>query len=292
MMKTYLAAVSGGSDSMSLLDKYKKQIKVVCHINYCKRNSAIRDENIVRNYCEKNNIIFAYLKCTDKVYKKYKKKDNNFQHIARKIRYDFFVKMGIKYGCKTLLVAHNFDDSIETAYMQMMKKSKSLFYGIKKENFYDGLKISRPLLKYRKIELENYCKKNKIPYGVDESNFMDIYERNRVRKYLAKLSKEEFTKLVNTIKKYNSKNKSLYNKVEKSWSIWTKNDFNINLLKKLNDKVVFNLIYKFLSKNNENNISSGKIDGIIKFINCSNGKRYRLSDKQYLTIKNNNLLFN
>jgi len=276
---------------MSLLDKYKKQIKVVCHINYCKRQSAIRDENIVRDYCKKNNIIFAYLKCTDKVYKKYKKKDHNFQHIARKIRYDFFVKMGIKYGCNTLLVAHNLDDSIETAYMQMTKKSKSLFFGIKKENYYDGLRILRPLLKYRKIELENYCKKNHIPYGVDESNFMDIYERNRVRKYLAKLSKKEFTKLVNMINKYNNKNKSLYNKVEKSWSLWTKNHFNIKFLKKINEKILYNLIYKFLSKNNENNISLGKIDGIIKFVNSSNGKKYRLSDKHYLNIKNKNLLY-
>jgi len=121
---------------------------------------------------------------------------------------------------------------------------------------------------------------------------MDIYERNRVRKHLSKLSHKEFMKLVNIIKKYNNKNKNLYNKVEKNWSLWTKNNFNIKLLKKLNDKVVYNLIYKFLSKYNENNISSGKIDGIMKFINSSNGKKYRLSDKQYLTIKKNHLLFN
>jgi tRNA(Ile)-lysidine synthase len=43
----YLAAVSGGPDSMCMLDMYKNNIRGVCHVNYHKRPSAERDTRIV-----------------------------------------------------------------------------------------------------------------------------------------------------------------------------------------------------------------------------------------------------
>lgn len=54
----YLAAVSGGPDSMALLYAYKKLIYGVCHVNYNKRKTAKRDELIVKNFCLKNKIKF------------------------------------------------------------------------------------------------------------------------------------------------------------------------------------------------------------------------------------------
>ena len=56
-LKYSLVAVSGGSDSMALLDKLYCDNKnlIVCHVNYNVRESASRDENIVRRYCEKRN---------------------------------------------------------------------------------------------------------------------------------------------------------------------------------------------------------------------------------------------
>ena len=54
-MSYSLVAVSGGSDSMSLLDMLYKQGKklIVCHVNYRFRESSDRDEQIVRKYCGK-----------------------------------------------------------------------------------------------------------------------------------------------------------------------------------------------------------------------------------------------
>ena len=80
-----LVAVSGGSDSMALLDiLYNKGLNlIVCHVNYGFRNSAIRDENIVRRYCLEKKIKLEILKDI-----KYDKKEGNFENWARVITYN------------------------------------------------------------------------------------------------------------------------------------------------------------------------------------------------------------
>jgi tRNA(Ile)-lysidine synthase len=129
-MIKYIAAVSGGPDSMAMLDIYKKNVALVCHVNYQKRDSAYRDAGIVKMYCKNNHIKFNELIVTENIYRKYRKINNNFQAIARLIRYDFFLKCAKQMRLNHLLVAHNKDDFLETALMQLGRKSKTLFYGI------------------------------------------------------------------------------------------------------------------------------------------------------------------
>jgi tRNA(Ile)-lysidine synthase len=60
-----------------------------------------------------------------------------------------------------------------------------LYLGIRQNGNYKNLKIFRPLLfSYRKKDTDNYCKKNNISFGVDETNFTDKYTRNRIRKMM------------------------------------------------------------------------------------------------------------
>jgi len=137
--KKYLAAVSGGPDSMAMLDQYKDQIAIVCHVNYNKRNSSIRDKQIVLDYCKKNNLECECLDIDKKIYEL--NSHRNFQTLARELRYSFFENIGKKYQIFNLLVAHNLDDFLETAYMQQTRHSKSLFYGIVEINTINNLTI-------------------------------------------------------------------------------------------------------------------------------------------------------
>ena len=66
--KRYLVGVSGGVDSMALLDMLVKkgyQVRVV-HYNYHLRNDSDLDEKLVFSYCQKHQIPF-YVKqgCVD-----------------------------------------------------------------------------------------------------------------------------------------------------------------------------------------------------------------------------------
>jgi tRNA(Ile)-lysidine synthase len=57
---TYILGVSGGPDSMFLLDFLRSQnFKIViAHVNYKKREDSDLDEEMVRSYCSKNSLIF------------------------------------------------------------------------------------------------------------------------------------------------------------------------------------------------------------------------------------------
>lgn len=195
----YIAAVSGGPDSMAMLDKFKKNIVGVCHVNYHKRIDSDIDMGIVVDYCKRNDISVSVYHVNKNVYKI----RQNFQNLARKIRYDFFVECSKKYKCKNLIIAHNLNDFLETAIMQKNRKSFNFFYGIRQNSIYKSLKIYRPLINDFKIDLTKYCDDKKINYALDSSNELDIYERNRIRKQLSKFSKTQLLKL---FKQFNTRN--------------------------------------------------------------------------------------
>ena len=56
--KKWIVAVSGGPDSMALLDMCRENHVdiIVAHVNYHKRKTANRDEKCVRDYCTKYKI--------------------------------------------------------------------------------------------------------------------------------------------------------------------------------------------------------------------------------------------
>ena len=54
-------AVSGGPDSMAMLDMFKNENYhiVVAHVNYRKRLESDEEQRQVEKYCKKNNLIFV-----------------------------------------------------------------------------------------------------------------------------------------------------------------------------------------------------------------------------------------
>ncbi len=206
--KRVLVACSGGPDSLALLDMSKDIYEVyVAHVNYHKRKTANRDEKIVKNYCLKHNLPF---------YKKdYKdSKGGNFQDKARVFRYAFFRELIEKLNLECVLVAHHQDDLIETYLLQIKRGNTPSYYGLKRNVNLNGLKVNRPLLKYSKQDLIDYCLKHDLRYGVDESNLTDDYTRNRIRhQILDKMSKADKKEI---IKEINLKNKYHLTEIKKA----------------------------------------------------------------------------
>ena len=185
---------------MALLDMCRKDGLdiIAAHVNYHKRKTANRDERIVRDYCKKYGIPFHKKDYRDNSDK------GNFQEKARVFRYSFFSELKDKHSRDEVLVAHHLDDLLETYLMQKKKGLQVSYYGLKPCNTLYGIKARRPLLGYTKNELQDYCDRNSIVYGIDESNLSDDYERNRIRHSdIEKMSKKEKLILLKTIRERN-----------------------------------------------------------------------------------------
>ncbi len=187
-----VVGVSGGPDSMALLHiltRLRKSLNikiVVCHINHNSGRAGQKlDEEFVRKYCFKENLIFE-------LYTIENMGEDNFHNEARSIRYKFYEDMIRKYNAKYLFTAHHGDDLIETILMRITRGSTLKGYsGFSKEVDMGSYKIIRPLITVTKDEILDYNKQNKIEYRIDDSNMKDVYTRNRYRKYVLPFLKKE-----------------------------------------------------------------------------------------------------
>ena len=200
--KKYVLACSFGPDSMALFDiLFKLKCKfIVAFVNYHKRKISDYEQKELVEYCNKLGVKYEILDVKKKI-----KKD--FQNYARKIRYNFFKKIYKKHNTVGLFVAHQQDDLIETYIMQKNRNSRVEYYGIKKISFLKKMKVIRPLLKYTKSELLNYCQENNVPFSIDETNFKLDYLRNKIRHDLINLTKKNRNKILCEI---NNKNHNIH----------------------------------------------------------------------------------
>ncbi len=198
---TYLLACSFGPDSMALFDMLLKAgAKIICcHVNYHKRGEqSDYEEKALRQYCAEHGVIIEVLDARTI------KEEGNFQEWAREARYMFFAQMYAKYNAKGLFVAHQQDDMIET-YILQRRRGRVAEYGMKEETYNRGMKVIRPLLKYKKGELAFYDRENQVPYSIDESNNSDKYTRNQIRhEIISKLSETDREQYMQQIKRDNN----------------------------------------------------------------------------------------
>jgi len=180
----FLLAVSGGVDSMVMLDFFvKNQSKLdceisVCHINHNYHSKSLKMSKIVSDYCSKNHITYF------NVILKKQSLTSNIESQLRKKRYSELEKIRKKIDAHYIVTAHHFDDQIETALMRILNSSSlESIMGIKTLNDI----VFRPLINISKNEINSYAKKNKIVYGLDPTNNDTSLTRNFLRKKVVPL---------------------------------------------------------------------------------------------------------
>jgi tRNA(Ile)-lysidine synthase len=177
--RTYLAAVSGGGDSMALLALCLAQgiTPIVAMVNYRTRPTSDQEEQLVRDYCAGHGLVFTCAHPGPHT-------AGNFEQWAREQRYSFFRQIYEQYHCDALLVGHQLDDSLENYLMAGQRGSRGRTFGIPRESRHHGMRIIRPLLPYRRAQLREYDRSHQVPYLDDASNASDRYTRNRIRHQL------------------------------------------------------------------------------------------------------------
>jgi len=203
--KRYLLACSFGPDSMSLFHLllnggYDFE---VAHVNYGLREEAKQETENLLSFCDTNNIKCHVLKVTVD-------KKKNVEEECRLIRYSFFKELFDKFKFDYVLVAHNQDDLLETYLMQKQRNIYANHYGIADNVDLFGVQVIRPLLNYKKSDLNIYCDETKTPYCIDSSNLSDDYLRNRIRhNVIEKMTNEDREKLLREINDKNIERENL-----------------------------------------------------------------------------------
>lgn len=186
-----ICAVSTGPDSMALLlvlkslkDMYHFNI-VVAHVNHHLRKESEKEERYIRDFCERNSLIFE-------IYDYFPRDLKNLEAKAREARYEFFEKMIDKYNSKYLFTAHHSDDLIETVLMKLVRGSTINGYkGFKIEDKRNNYSLVRPLLLADKKEILKYLKQKKQKYFIDKTNKISLFTRNRYRLKIIPLLRKE-----------------------------------------------------------------------------------------------------
>lgn len=199
--KLYVIGVSGGCDSMTLLDvlRSKNYKLLVAHVNYNFRDDTDQDYEVVSEYCAKYGIPFFYKQFHHDDYK-----DGNFQDRARELRYSFYKEIYDYYCCSGVVLGHHLDDHLESIYMQLQRNNNLHFLGIKEVSEVKDMVIIRPLRNCFKDEILAYCRGNNIDYHDDYTNFQTDFTRDKVRNtILNKYSKEEKEELLKKAHEHN-----------------------------------------------------------------------------------------
>ena len=179
-----ICAVSGGADSVSLLfalyllkDKLDIRLSAAHFNHHLRGQESDRDEKFVRDFCGRYDIPLFAGEGTIVPGKK------GLEAAARDARYGFLRSLSGK-----IATAHTADDNAETVLMHLVRGTglKGLG-GIAPVNG----NVIRPMLSVTRQEVENFLEEWGLKCVEDSSNHTDAFLRNRLRRHVMPLLKQE-----------------------------------------------------------------------------------------------------
>lgn len=166
----YVVAVSGGVDSVVLLDMLSKVAGndiMVAHFDHGIRSDSARDEQFVASLARSYGLGYAS--------KREELGSTASEALARERRYGFLREIAQSYNAK-IVTAHHLDDLVETIAINLQRGT-----GWRGVAALDA-DIARPLLDIPKKQLINYAQANGLVWREDSTNASDAYLRNRIRR--------------------------------------------------------------------------------------------------------------
>ncbi|HHH12263.1 MAG TPA: tRNA lysidine(34) synthetase TilS [Candidatus Moranbacteria bacterium] len=190
-----IVAVSGGADSMALLDlldrlrQRKKLTLAVAHVIYGLRPEAGEEAKLVRAAAERREVEFFRRDLRSRAHSS----DENW---LRQARYEFFESLRKEIGADLIAVGHTRDDLTESFLLHLLRGA-----GLRglSAMAYRRDRIVRPLLDLTRRETREYCRRHKIVFATDASNRNERYLRNRVRHTLLPLLRRRFNPRIDSV---------------------------------------------------------------------------------------------
>lgn len=249
LTKPLVLSVSGGVDSMVMLDflrRLKLKITVV-HFNHQKRAISDKEAEMVQEYCDKFHIPYNYFKLTIN--------SSDFQNRARVLRHRHLEEVASRINTPYILTAHHLDDLLETILINITRGANLLGYaGMRPVAKMGNYIYVKPLLYHDKESLIDYAKRHDVPYMEDESNYTTEYLRNRYRLTLVPIMKQENPNLLQVVKQYNNQLIAAYDAIRAKTIDFMEDRDSINIpkFKQLSQAIQEDVIAYYLEQNKVN----------------------------------------
>lgn len=194
----YVVAVSGGIDSVVLLDMMSKVAGnelIVAHFDHGIRGDSYLDEAFVRKLAGQYDAIYEMAR-----------EDlgpGASEALARSRRYAFLKGIAAKYDAP-LVTAHHLDDLVETVAINIHRGT-----GWRGLAALDS-PVYRPILDIEKKRLRQYAAEQGLTWREDPTNATDMYLRNRIRPHTQQLSVAD----KNHLRKHQLRQKELRREIE------------------------------------------------------------------------------
>ena len=183
-----LLTVSGGVDSMVMLDIFTKQgYNIgVAHCNFCLRgNESDEDEKVVEQEALRHGVPFYNRRFDTEG--EMERTGESMEMAARRLRYEWFDELAEQHQYTKIAIAHHVDDSIETFFINLLRGTG--LRGLTGIHFRRE-QIIRPLLFASRKEIHEYAVTHHIPFREDSSNRSTKYLRNKIRLGLLPMIRE------------------------------------------------------------------------------------------------------
>lgn len=191
----YLLAVSGGVDSMVLLDVLRLAPEIelsVAHFDHGIRPDSYKDARLVEEVCTQYQV--PYFKEVAEL------GPDVSEAMAREARYAFLQGLMQEHHFDGLITAHHADDIIETALINTIRGTGWRGYVAMQTN----TNVIRPLQNLSKGEIITYAKERGLTWREDSTNADTTYLRNYLRLNVLQGANEEREQLKEIVKKQES----------------------------------------------------------------------------------------
>lgn len=279
---TYLAAISGGVDSMVLLDLLQKQPGlsiVVAHFDHGMRTESSEDARFVEEYCRQRGLPFRLGKA--------ELGPDASEAEARDVRYAFLQMARKESDARAIVTAHHADDALETAVINMLRGTSAR--GLQALDSHEC--IVRPLLGASKREIKKYAHEHGIDWREDATNTDTRYLRNYVRKnIIPKLDRKKLQEVISKQRSLTEQTDSLLYDLQED--VFHGNELDRQLFVALPHAVSLALIRNYLDSIGLPPAKSRTLESIVHFCKtAASGKAWHVHKNLSLKATDDTVVF-
>lgn len=221
-MTKVLVAVSGGVDSVVLLDRIvKTRMEVgVVHVHHGLRSESDEEYAFVQRLASSYGVPFYG--------KRLEFPNGGSQASYRAARYAFFEQVMQQFNYTQLMTAHHADDQLETVLIQLQRNVVEVT-GIPERRPFARGELIRPLLAEPKQELIAYAEQHGLEWREDSSNAQTDYLRNQLRHQIVPRLLALQPNLVHVVSETARQQRELWETRYRRMEIWMKENVQIEM---------------------------------------------------------------